>query len=189
MRFEDFRLIDNEPIDNSIVKRVYIKVYHQQGANLNDSNQNVEFIFSENNNYHQIGNAYLEFDTTVRNSTGNFTNASEIRLVNIGFAYCFREGTLTTTRGMEIEHNKYVDPVSTIMRLLTSNNGDLSSYFDKNGESVLDNDNPPKQILINNHALEVIKGKVRGQLALEHVFGFCKTFKKNNKKSWISSNI
>ena len=117
MSLEDFQLIDNEPIDNSIVKRDYTKVYHQLGANINDSNQNVEFIFGENNKFHQIGNGHLEFDITVRNTAGNFTNAIVIRLVKNAFAYCFKEATLITTGGMEIEHNKYVGPVSTIMRL------------------------------------------------------------------------
>ena len=145
MSLEDFELIDNVQIDDSIVKRDYTKVYHNQGANLNDSNQNVDFIFGENNNYHQIGNAYLEFDITVRNTAGNFTNASAIRLVKNSFAFCFKEGTLATTGGMEIEVNKYVGPVSTIMRMITSKDGDLSSYFDKNGESVIDNDNPLKK--------------------------------------------
>ena len=181
MSLEDFELIDNVQIDDSIVKRDYTKVYHNQGANLNDSNQNVDFIFGENNNYHQIGNAYLELDITVRNTAGNFTNASAIRLVNNGFAFCFKEATLATTGGMEIEVNKYVGPVSTIMRMITSKDGDLSSYFDKNGESVIDNNNPLKKILINNHAVEVNKGKVKGQLALEHIFGFCRTFKKITK--------
>ena len=181
MSLEDFKLIDNEPIDNSIVKRDYTKVYHQSGANLNDVNQNVEFILGENNNYHQIGNSYLEFDITVRNTAGNFTNASVIRLVNNAFAYCFKEASLATTGGMDIETNKYVGPVSTIMRMITSKDDDLSSYFDKNGESVLDNDNPLKKILINNHPQEVNKGKIKGQLALEHIFGFCQTFKKITK--------
>ena len=152
MSLEDFQLIDNGTIDNSIIKRYYAKVYHQQGGNLNVSNQNVEFIFGENNNYHQIGNSYLEFDITVRNNAVNFTNASAIRLVNIAFAYCFKEATLSTTGGMEIEHNKYVGPVSTILRLLTSKDSDLSSCCDRNAESLIDNDNPLKQILINNHA-------------------------------------
>ena len=150
-------------------------MYHHQGANLNDSNQNVEFIFGENNNYHQIRNSYLEFGITVRNTAGNFTDASVIRLVNNTFAYCFREATLSTTGGMDLEHNKYVGQVNTIMRLLTSKDGDLSSYFDKNGESVLDNDNPLKQILISNHAQEVNKGRAKGQLT------FKKTFKKITK--------
>ena len=181
MSLNDFELVDNEPIDNSIVKSDYTKVYHQSGANLNDVNQNVEFIFGENNNYHQIGNGYLEFDITVRNTAGNFTNASAIRLINNAFAYCFTQATLSTTRGMDLEDIKYVGQVSTIMRLLTSKDSDLSSYFDKNGESVIDNDNPLKKVLINNHAEEVKKGKIKGQIALEHIFGFCKTFKKITK--------
>ena len=172
MSLEDFQLIDNEPIYNSIVKRHYTKVYHEQGADLNDSNQKVEFIFGENNNYHQIGNAYLEFHITVRNTAGNFTNASVIWLVKNAFAFCFKEATLNTTGGMDIEVNKYVGPVGTIMRLLTSKVGDLFPYFDKNGELVLDNDNILKQILINTHPQEVNKGKIKGQLALEHIFGF-----------------
>ena len=82
---------------------------------------------------------------------------------------------------MDIEVNKYVGPVSTIMRMLTSKDGELSSYFDKNGEPVLDNDNPLKQISINNHAVEANKGRIKVQLALKHIFGFCKSFKKITK--------
>ena len=181
MSLEDFQLIDDIQIDDSIVKRDYTKVYHQQGANLNDSNQNVEFIFGENNNYYQIGNSYLEFDITIRNTAGNFTDASAIRLINNAFAYCFSQATLSTTGGMDLEDIKYVGQVSTIMRMITSKDSDLSSYFDKNGESVLDNDNPLKKILINNHAVEVNKGRIKRQLALENIFGFCKTFKKITK--------
>ena len=186
MSLEDFQLIDNEPIDNSIVKTDYTKVYHQSGANLNDSNQNVEFIFGENNNYHQIGNAYLEFDITIRRVVAagadpNFENTDQIRLVNNAFAYCFTQATLSTTGGMDFEDIQYVGQVFTIMRLLTSKDNDLSSCFDKNGEAVINNDNPLKQILINNHAVDANKGKIKGHLALEHIFGFCKTFKKITK--------
>ena len=186
MSLEDFQMIDNEPIDNSIVKRDYTKVYHQQGANLNDSNQSVEFIFGENNNYHQIGNAYLEFDITIRKvvaipANPNFIDTDQIRLINNAFAYCFTQATLTATGGMDIEDIKYVGQVSTIMRLLTSKDGYLSSYFDKNGEAVIDDNNPLKKILINNHAVEANIGKIKGHLALEHIFGFCKTFKKITK--------
>ena len=186
MSLEDFQLIDNEPIDNSIVKRDYAKVYHQSGANLNDSNQNVEFIFGENNNYHQIGNAYLEFDITIRKvveipNNPILINTDEIRLINNAFAYCFTQATLSTTGGMDLEDIKYVGQVSTIMRLLTSKDSDLTSYFDKNGESVIDDNNPLKQMLINNHDEAANKGNIKGHLALEHIFGFCKTFKKITK--------
>ena len=35
MSFEDFQLSDNEPFDNSIIKKDFLKVYHEQGAQLN----------------------------------------------------------------------------------------------------------------------------------------------------------
>ena len=62
----DFHLIDKEIIDNSIIKRDFLKIYHQQAANLNDSDQNIDFIFGENNNYYPIGNAYLHYELTIQ---------------------------------------------------------------------------------------------------------------------------
>ena len=92
MSLEAFQLLDNEQFNNSIIKRDFTKIYHHQGAQLNQSNQNIEFIFGENNNYHQIGNGYLEFNITVRkNDTTNFHVEHPIRLVNNGFAFCFKE--------------------------------------------------------------------------------------------------
>ena len=83
MSLEDFELIDNIEIDNSIIKRDYSKIYHQQDAVLNDPDQNIEFIFGENNNYHQVGNSYLQYDITVRKGDNtNFADGDVIRLVN-----------------------------------------------------------------------------------------------------------
>ena len=54
--------------------------------------------------------------------------------------------------------------------MLQSKGGDLSSYFDKAGENVLDNKNISKQILVENHDEEANRGKIKGQLVLESVF-------------------
>ena len=110
MSLEDFQLLDNEPFDNSIVKRDFTKIYHRQGDQLNQSDQFIEFIFGENHNYHQIGNAYLEFNITVRkNDTTNFHNDDPIRLVNNGFAYCFKEAPLSNSLGPDLETNTFLD--------------------------------------------------------------------------------
>ena len=130
MSLEDFQLLDKKPIVNSIVERDFLKNYHQQGAQSNDQKQNIEFIFGENNNYHQIGNSHLDVDISVRDPTAGFNNKAEIRLVNNGFAFCFTEATIATTGGMEIEHAKFLGQVSTTMRSSTSKDGDLLSYFD-----------------------------------------------------------
>ena len=184
MSFEDFQLLDNEAFDNSIIKRDFVKIDHQQGAQLNQPDQNIEFIFGENSNFYQIGNSYLEFDITVRREDdANFTDNSHIRMTNNAFAYCFKEAVLSTTSGGDIEHNKYVGPISTIMRAITSKDGDLISQFDNINEGNGDadfNSTSLKKMLINNHDL-ANKGKIKGHLALENIFGFCKTFKKVTK--------
>ena len=84
MSLEDFQLLGNEPLDSSTIKGDFTKIYHRQGDQLNQSDQIIEFIFGENNNYHQIGNAYLEFKITVRkNDTTNFQNDAPVRLEKI----------------------------------------------------------------------------------------------------------
>ena len=194
MSLEDFQLLDNEPFDISIIKRDFTKIYHQQGAQLNQSDQNIEFIFGENNNYHQIGNGYLEFNITVlKNDTTNFHIEDPIRLVNNGFAFCFKEARLSTTIGSDIEHNKFCGQVSTIMKVISNKDDDLLSQFgniNENDIPLLEKlvDLPPQirstphqKLLIDDHT-DPNKGKMNGYLYLEDIFGFCKTFKKVTKK-------
>ena len=193
MSLEDFQLLDNEPLDNSIIKRDFTKIYHRQGDQSNQSDQNIEFIFGENNNYHQIGIAYLEFNITVRkNDTTKFHNDDHVRLVNNGFAYCFKEARLTTSIGGDIEINKFCGQVSTIMRATSNKDGDLLSQFDNINENdipvlnriadlpVQIRDTPHQKKLINNHT-DANKGKIKGYLYLEDIFGFCETFKEVTK--------
>ena len=171
-----------------------MKVYHQQGAQLNQSDQNVEFLFGENNNYHQIGNAYLEFDISVQTNAAYFIENSPIRLTNNDLAYLFKEGRLSTTSGSDIEDIKFVGQISTNMRTLTSKDGDLLSQFDKINEEIGADDDATvdiirhtsiKNMLIDAHGQDANKGKIKGQLLLEHIIGFCKTCKKV-KKTWDS---
>ena len=193
MNLEDFQLLDNEPLDNSIIKRDFTKIYHRQGDQLYQSDQNIEFIFGENNNYYQIGNAYLEFNITVRkHKTTNFHMDDPVRLRNKGFAFCFKEARLSTSLGSDIDINKFCGQVSTIMRAISNKDGDLVSQFDNNNENdipvlnrladlpVQIRDTPHQKTLINNH-IDANRGKIKGYLYLEDLFGFCKTFKKVTK--------
>ena len=181
MNLEDFHLIDNEPIDKSIIRKDYTKVYHNQGAQLNDRDQNIEFIYGESIIYHQIGNSYLQFDITVKYPTAGFNANAETRINNIAFANCFEEAVLATTGGMELEIIKYVGQVSTITRVLTNKDGDSLFQFDRfdDGDTNASiNETSLKQLLNDNHSIAVKRGKTKGHLLLEDIFRFCKTFKK-----------
>ena len=64
MGLELFHLLDVETIDDSVLKGRYNELYHQQGAHLNNCDQNMEFIFAEINNYHQREIEYFQYDVT-----------------------------------------------------------------------------------------------------------------------------
>ena len=195
MSLEDFQVSDNEPVDNSNIKEDFLKVYHQQGAQLNQSNQNIEFILGENNNYRQNVNGYLEFNITVRKNDGtNFHKEDLFRLVINGYALCLNEARLNTTIGSDIELNIFCGQVSTIMKVISNKDGDLLSQFDNINENVIpvlerllnlppqirDQKTPHQKMVIENHT-DAIKGKIKGYLYLEDIFVFCKTFKKVTK--------
>ena len=142
------------------------------------------------NNYHQIGNADLEFNITVRkNDTTSFHYDDPIRLVKIAFAVCFKEARLSTTIGGDIETNKFRGPVSTNMKVISNKDGDLSSQFDNINENDIPlleqlanlppqiRSTPHQNMLINNHT-DANRSKTKGHLYLEDNFDFCKTFKK-----------
>ena len=171
MSLEDFQLLDNEPFDNSIFKRGFTKIYHQQGAQLNQSDQNIEFILGENNNYHQTGNAYLEFNITVRkNDTTNFHREDAICRVEKGYAF-----RLSISIGSDFEHNVYCGQASTFMKVISNKDDDFLSQFGKIKEKdipLLESlANLPPQIrstthqkmLIDNHT-DPNKGKIKGYL-------------------------
>ena len=78
------------------------------------------------------------------------------------------------------------------MRAMSNKVGDLLSQFDNINENNITSiesladlppqirDTPHQKKLINNHT-DANKGKIKGFLYLEDIFGFCKTFEKVTK--------
>ena len=87
---------------------------------------------------------------------------------------------------------KFCGQVSTIKRAISNKDGDLLSQFDNNNEidiPILEQlanlppqirSTPHQKMLIDNHT-DANKGKIKGYLYLEDIFGFCRTFKKVTK--------
>ena len=85
---------------------------------------------------------------------------------------------ISTTGGMEIENIKFLGQVLTIVKSLTSKDGDLLSQFDKINEGETEDNirsTSLYKMFINNH-IEANRGRIKGQLPLEDIFAFCKTF-------------
>ena len=76
------------------------------------------------------------------------------------------------------------------MRVICSRDGDLRSQFDNINEELGVNEAATtikvqstslNKMLFTNHEEDANRGKIKGQLQLEHIIGFCKTFKKVTK--------
>ena len=112
MSREDFQLIEQETIDNSVTKRDSLTIYHHQTANLNEFDQNIHSIIGEKDNYHQIGKACLQYEMKKEKDVAIaanrvLVNGHAIRLINNAFAYGFKEARLSTTGSLNNEHCKY----------------------------------------------------------------------------------
>ena len=173
MSAEDFQLIDNEKNDDSIIKRDFIKIYHQSRANVDAENSQIKFYFGENHNFIQVGNGYLDFDMKVRRGHGNPFGIADppgvdvIRVVNNAFAYTIHDARISSSSGVDMEQNKYVGPVSTIMRSVPQNDRDLSTYFDIMDEREDEiNITSLKKILIDSNT-EANRGVIGGHSPLE----------------------
>ena len=66
------------------------------------------------------------------------------------------------------------------MRFITTKGGDFISCLDKINEINVENTSL-KQKLFNNHVIDANEGRRKGQLSLEQLFGFCKTFENVSK--------
>ena len=51
-------------------------------------------------------------------------------MINSSLAFTIHDTSFSTSVGTEIEQKNFVGPVSTIMRLITQRDWDLSTYFD-----------------------------------------------------------
>ena len=69
------------------------------------------------------------------------------------------------------------------MKTLTSKDSGLSFYLDELGKNALGEDGNKilKQLLLISHEDSANNSKMKGQLALEQIFGFCRTLEKRTK--------
>ena len=69
------------------------------------------------------------------------------------------------------------------MKTLTTKDGDFLSHFNKNDESQAQIQNTSlKHPPINNQDVAAKKSRIKEQLHLDHIFGFCRTFEKITKQ-------
>ena len=160
----------------------------QQWTQPNDQIWGNDF-FGENNNYHQVGNGYFEFEKTLWKYGKNFGNLDgngnvdePIRLVISESASSFSIATLST-RGDNLVQNNNVGLFPTILKILTSKCVDLKSKIGKIKESQNGiKGSSLNKTLIDNHEKEVNRRESKKLLTHRTYFRILQKLSKESQK-------
>ena len=71
MSSEDFQLIDVTTIVDLVMKRDFVKIYHQHGAQVDNETEKITLYFREGPKYIQFGNSFVETEIIVKKSRQN----------------------------------------------------------------------------------------------------------------------
>ena len=129
----------------------------------------------ENYKFYQLVISYLHIDVEMEKDGCNSDDvlSDVIKLVNNAFARIFKEAHINTTGGTERDSNKFVHQVLTMMRVLTSKDGGLSSYLDKIKENSFTKTSM-KKTLNENRGTQINKEKRLGRSSLEQFSDYVK---------------
>ena len=161
-----FKLSENYEVDRRITKCDYIRYSPAEISTINTNNSQIYINIPREDCLISLLNSYLELDfDVVKAATSNrYTDADDIRLVNLGPIALFSNYKLTTSSGKLLEEVSHAHIVSLMYKLLTSSkdSDDLSIGFDRDRGR-------RKRELTNN---KNIKGKNHPRIYLKDIFGF-----------------
>ena len=161
-----FKLSENYEVDRRILKCDYIRYSPTEISTINTANSQIYIDIPREDSVISLLNSSFElnFDVLQSATSNRYTDANDIRLVNLGAIALFSNYKLTTSSGKHLEEISHAHIVYLMYKLLTSSkdSDDLSIGFDRNRGR-------RKSELSNN---KCIKGKYHIRTYLKDIFGY-----------------
>ena len=161
-----FKLSENYEVDRRVLKCDYIRHSPAEISTINTANSQIYINIPREGSVIFLLNSYIElnFDVLQAATSNRYTDASDIRLVNLGPIAFFSNYKQTTSSGKHLEEITHAHFVSLMYKLLTTSKDseDLSIGFDRNRGR-------RKNELSNNKST---KGKYHNRIYLKDIFGF-----------------
>ena len=161
-----FKLSENYEVDRRITKCDYIRYSPAEIFTINTNNSQVYINIPREDSVISLLNSYIKinFDVVKAATSNRYTDADDIRLVNLGPIALFSKYKLTTSSGKHLEEISHAHIVSLMYKLLSSSkdSDDLSIGFDRDRGR-------KKRELTNN---KNIKGKYHDRIYLKDVFSY-----------------
>ena len=131
-----FKLSESYEVDRKILKCDYLRYSPAEISTINTADSQIYINIPREDSVTSFLNSYLElnFDVLQAATSNRYTDANDIRLVNLGPIALFSIYKLTTSSGKHLEDISHDHIVSLMYKLLTSSkdSDDLSIGFDRN---------------------------------------------------------
>ena len=161
-----FKLSENYEVDRRITKCDYIRYSPAEIFTINTNNSQVYINIPREDSVISLFNSYikLNFDVVKAATSDRYTDADDIRLVNLAPIALFSNYKLTTASGKHLEEISHAHIVSLMYKLLSSikDSDDLSISFDRDRGR-------RKRELTNN---KNVKDKYHDRIYLRELSGF-----------------
>ena len=161
-----FKLSENYEVDRKILKCDYIRYSPADISTINTPNSQVYINIPREDSVISLLNSYLELNFDVLQATTNnrYTDADNVRLINLGVIALFSIYKLVTHSSKHLEEVTNAHTVCLMYKVITScrDCDDLSIGFDRDR-------NRSKNELTNN---KNIKGKYHTRIYVKNIFGY-----------------
>ena len=133
-----FKVNESFEVDRKILKCDYIRYSPAEISTINTANSQIYVNIPKEDSVISLLISYIElnFDVLQATTDNRYTDANDIRLVNLGPIAFFSNYKLTISSGKHLEEISHAHIVSLMYKLLTSSkdSNDLSIGFDRNRE-------------------------------------------------------
>ncbi len=158
-------------LDRSLFKKDFMRYDPPSLATINTTNSIISIDIPREDSYINLHDSYLKVELQVVKNADDtlYADGNGICLINLAPAALFSEMTLSTSSKKVIERVEQVHIATLMYKMLSSGEGDLMTFFEKDTQDAAVVNTERRNRLLNNTPE---KGTVFVRLPLKYMFGY-----------------
>ena len=158
-------------LDRTLFKKDFRRYYPPSIATINNTNTTLTIDIPREDSYIDLHDSYLKLEIQVVKNADDtlYADGNGICLVNLGPVALFSEATLSNSSQKKLEHVEQVYQATLMHKMLSSGEGELMTYFEKDTQDAAVVNTERRNRLLNNTPE---KGTLFVRIPLKDIFGY-----------------
>ncbi len=139
-------------LDRTLFKKDFRRYYPPSIATINNTNTTLTIDIPREDSYIDLHDSYLKLEIQVVKNADDtlYADGNGICLVNLGPVALFSEATLSNSSQKKLEHVEQVYQATLMHKMLSSGEGELMTYFEKDTQDAAVVNTERRNRLLNN---------------------------------------